>query len=205
MAAKVVAHELGHYFDPWLAEHPQQYAAHRGDCEAVAESVAFVVAASFGLDAGPAAVGYVAAWVAGDAARVRDLAERIDASVAAILSMSGGDATHPPVPTRRRAHGSHDPEPPAPARSPYTTRQRRGLAVDLVVRGAWADADHPETHLPDGRAEMIGDGRADPDLCAVSRPGTATIVAGVEPAVGMPTDRVSDGVAALRTPSGCSR
>src|SRR5205814_9966746 len=43
MAAKVVAHELGHYFDPWLAAHPEQYAAHRGDCEAVAESVSFVV------------------------------------------------------------------------------------------------------------------------------------------------------------------
>jgi antirestriction protein ArdC len=40
MAAKVVAHELGHYFDPWLADHADAYAAHRGDCEAVAESVA---------------------------------------------------------------------------------------------------------------------------------------------------------------------
>jgi antirestriction protein ArdC len=97
MAAKVVAHELGHYFDPWLAEHPEQYGAHRGDCEAVAESVAFVVAASFGLDAGPAAVGYVAAWLEGDAGRVRDLAERIDAGVAAILGTHGRDEA--PTPT----------------------------------------------------------------------------------------------------------
>jgi antirestriction protein ArdC len=86
MAAKVVAHELGHYFDPWLAEHPDQYGAHRGDCEAVAESVAYVIAARFGLDAGPSAVGYVTSWTGGDAGRVRDLAERIDASVSAIMS-----------------------------------------------------------------------------------------------------------------------
>src|SRR5579871_2135516 len=55
MRAKVLAHELGHYFDPTLAEDPQLYAGHRGDCEAVAESVAYVVAAHFGLDAGPVA------------------------------------------------------------------------------------------------------------------------------------------------------
>jgi hypothetical protein len=85
MAAKVVAHELGHYFDPWLSENPEAYGAHRGDCEAVAESVAFVVAARYGLDAGPSAVGYVAGWTEGDAQRVRDLAERIDAATLAIF------------------------------------------------------------------------------------------------------------------------
>ncbi len=85
MTAKVVAHELGHYFDPWLVEHADEYSSHRGDCEAVAESVAYVIAASYGLDAGPTAVGYVASWTDGDAARVRDLAERIDASVAAVF------------------------------------------------------------------------------------------------------------------------
>lgn len=84
MAAKVVAHELGHFCDPWLTENPDAYAAHRGDCEAVAESVAFVICAAYGIDAGPSAVGYVASWTDGDAARVRDLAERIDAAVAAI-------------------------------------------------------------------------------------------------------------------------
>ena len=85
MAAKVVAHELGHYFDPWLIENPDAYTAHRGDCEAVAESVAFVVCSAYGIDAGLSAVGYVCSWTDGDAERVRDLAERIDASVAAIL------------------------------------------------------------------------------------------------------------------------
>src|SRR5207244_10937438 len=59
MRAKVLAHELGHYFDPILAQQPDLYAAHRGDYEAVAEPVAFVVAAHFGMDAGPSAVGYV--------------------------------------------------------------------------------------------------------------------------------------------------
>src|SRR4029077_11483074 len=85
MRAKVLAHELGHYFDPVLAEQPDLYAAHRGDCEAVAESVAYIVAAHFGLDAGPSAVGYVASWIEGDVSRVRELAERIDAAAAAIL------------------------------------------------------------------------------------------------------------------------
>lgn len=88
MAAKVVAHELGHYFDPWLSDNPDSYSAHRGDCEAVAESVAYVVAARFGLDAGPSAVGYVAGWTEGDANRVRELAERIDAASRAIFSGS---------------------------------------------------------------------------------------------------------------------
>jgi hypothetical protein len=57
MAAKVVDHELGHFFDPWLTENPDAYAAHRGDCEAVAESVAYVLCATYGIDAGPSAVG----------------------------------------------------------------------------------------------------------------------------------------------------
>jgi antirestriction protein ArdC len=85
MSAKVVAHELGHLFDPWLIENPDAYAAHRGDCEAVAEACAFVLCAKFGLDAGPSAVGYVCSWTDGNADRVRDLAERIDAAVVAII------------------------------------------------------------------------------------------------------------------------
>jgi antirestriction protein ArdC len=91
MASKVVCHELGHLFDPFLIEHPDQYAAHRCDAEAVAESVAYVVAAKFGLDAGPAAVGYIASWIDGDSSRVRDLVERIDASARAILGTEGGE------------------------------------------------------------------------------------------------------------------
>jgi antirestriction protein ArdC len=85
MRAKVLAHELGHFFDPTLADAPELYGAHRGDCEAVAESVAYVVAAHFGLDAGPSAVGYVTGWTDGNATRVRELAERIDAAAAEIL------------------------------------------------------------------------------------------------------------------------
>lgn len=90
MRAKVLAHELGHYFGPTLAASPDLYGAHRGDCEAVAESVAYVVAARFGLDAGPSAVGYVTAWIDGNADRVHDLAERIDAAATAILGREGG-------------------------------------------------------------------------------------------------------------------
>jgi len=91
MQAKVFAHELGHYFDPWLIQHPDTYGARRGDCEAVAESVAYVVAARFGLDAGASAIGYVTSWTEGNAGRVRDLAERIDAAALAILGRTGGE------------------------------------------------------------------------------------------------------------------
>jgi len=91
MSCKVLAHELGHYFDPWLIENGEAYTAHRGDCEAVAESVAFVLCSAFGIDAGPSAVGYVASWTDGNADRVRDLAERIDHAVAAILPRTRRD------------------------------------------------------------------------------------------------------------------
>ena len=85
MRAKVLAHELGHFFDPMLTETPDLYREHRGDCEAVAESVAYVIAHAFGCDAGPSAIGYVCSWTDGDAQRVADLAARIDAATASIL------------------------------------------------------------------------------------------------------------------------
>jgi len=88
MRAKVLAHELGHAFDPWLIENPDAYSAHRGDCESVAEATAFVLCSVYGIDAGPSAVGYIAAWLDGNASRVRELAERIDTAVAAILPRS---------------------------------------------------------------------------------------------------------------------
>ena len=63
----------------------------QGDAEAVAESVAYVVAARFGLDAGSSAIGYVTSWIDGDVSRVKDLAERIDAAARAILATEGGE------------------------------------------------------------------------------------------------------------------
>jgi antirestriction protein ArdC len=84
MRAKVLAHELGHFHDPALSE-PDEYSAHRGDAEAVAEATAFVLCARFGLDAGNSAIAYCCSWVDGNADRVRDLAERIDAAVDAIV------------------------------------------------------------------------------------------------------------------------
>ena len=93
MAAKVVAHELGHHYDSWLVANPDAYSAHRDDCEAVAESVAYVVAARFGLDAGPSAVAYVTGWAGGDANHVRELAKRIDMAARAIFGEKAtGDA-----------------------------------------------------------------------------------------------------------------
>jgi len=159
MAAKVVAHELGHYFDPWLAEHPQQYAAHRGDCEAVAESVAFVVAASFGLDAGPAAVGYVAAWVAGDAARVRDLAERIGHGLAVFPADDFRQAVT--ILDNQIAQVEHD---------LGAARQRRGPPFDCGGLGCGDRAIHifdaGKAYLRDHLAGCrIGDGALAPGGC----------------------------------------
>src|SRR5581483_1800174 len=53
-ATKTLAHELAHAFDPESAE----YAACRGEREAVAEAVAFVVCERFGLDTSKRSVPY---------------------------------------------------------------------------------------------------------------------------------------------------
>lgn len=87
---KTLAHELGHYWDPWLAAQPEGYPFHRGLCEVVAESVAFIVGDALGLDTSAYSVGYVASWADGDAKKVLDLAGRINSSADAILSRIEG-------------------------------------------------------------------------------------------------------------------
>jgi antirestriction protein ArdC len=57
-ATKTLAHELAHAFDPESAD----YSACRGEREAVAESVAFVVCERFGLDTSKRSVPYIAGW-----------------------------------------------------------------------------------------------------------------------------------------------
>jgi antirestriction protein ArdC len=66
---KTLAHELGH----GLLHGPAvYYAGNRGLCELEAESVAFVVCASLGVDTSAYSFGYVAGWQQGDAARARE-------------------------------------------------------------------------------------------------------------------------------------
>jgi antirestriction protein ArdC len=57
-ATKTLAHELAHALDPESAE----YAACRGEREAVAEAVAYVVCERLGLDTSKRSVPYIAGW-----------------------------------------------------------------------------------------------------------------------------------------------
>jgi antirestriction protein ArdC len=57
-AAKTLAHELAHAFDSESAD----YATCRGEREAIAEAVAFVVCERFGLDTSERSVPYIAGW-----------------------------------------------------------------------------------------------------------------------------------------------
>lgn len=83
---KTVSHEMGHYYDPWLAEQPEGYPSHRGLCEVVAEAAAYIVGDALGLDTSAYSVGYVASWADGDASKVLELAGRINCAADAILS-----------------------------------------------------------------------------------------------------------------------
>ncbi|MEX0750009.1 MAG: ArdC-like ssDNA-binding domain-containing protein [Dehalococcoidia bacterium] len=57
-AAKTLAHELAHAFDPEIGD----YGACRDEREAVAEAAAFVVCERFGLDTSERSVPYIAGW-----------------------------------------------------------------------------------------------------------------------------------------------
>ncbi len=67
-AVKTLAHELGHIECGHVQDLPT-YRTCRGRCEVEAESVAYVVTAAQGLDAGAYTFGYVAGWAGGDVAR----------------------------------------------------------------------------------------------------------------------------------------
>jgi hypothetical protein len=69
-AVKTLAHELAHIECGHTAE-GYNYRGCRGQAEAEAESVAYIVTAWAGLDAGAYTVPYVAAWSAGDVDAIR--------------------------------------------------------------------------------------------------------------------------------------
>lgn len=83
--AKTAAHEIAHSI---LHHDPEVYAAHRGDCELEAESVAFVVLNHFGVDSGGYSFAYVTGWQGGDANAIKALkasAVRIQQTAKAII------------------------------------------------------------------------------------------------------------------------
>jgi len=83
-AVKTLAHELAH-IECGHTAHGFDYRGCRGQAEAEAESVAYIVTAWAGLDAGAYTVPYVAAWSAGDTDIVRGAATTVTAAARRIL------------------------------------------------------------------------------------------------------------------------
>jgi len=83
-AVKTLIHELAHLECGHVVDLPT-YATCRGRCEVEAESVAYVVAAAHGLDAGGYSFAYVAGWAGGDLTCVRQAAETVTKAARAIL------------------------------------------------------------------------------------------------------------------------
>lgn len=78
-ATKTLAHELGHI----RADHEHRFTdyatstACRGQAEVEAESIAYLITAQAGLDAGAYSVPYLAGWSGGDVDVLRDAATRV--------------------------------------------------------------------------------------------------------------------------------
>ena len=87
-AVKTLAHELGHLECGHVQDLPT-YLTCRGRCEVEAESVAYVVAAAHGLDAGGYTFAYVASWAGTDLARIRQAAETVTKAARTILAGCG--------------------------------------------------------------------------------------------------------------------
>lgn len=80
--AKTLAHELGHVALGHLDD-DDSTAGHRlrSDKELEAESFAYIVTNSWGVDSGDYSFGYTASWSGGDPKRVREAAERVSKAV----------------------------------------------------------------------------------------------------------------------------
>ncbi|TQN37308.1 uncharacterized protein DUF955 [Blastococcus colisei] len=115
-AVKTLAHELAHIECGHTAD-GFDYRGCRGQAEAEAESVAYIVTAWAGLDAGAYTVPYVAAWSAGDTDVVCAAATTVTAAARRILDhLDGAEATETPP-------GDGDDAPPAgPAAQPGGAR-----------------------------------------------------------------------------------
>jgi hypothetical protein len=84
-ACKTAAHALAHVHMGHV-DSVAECRQHRGRMEVEAESVAFLIAAEYGLDAAGYSVGYTAHWANGDIQVVRETAERVIAAARALTS-----------------------------------------------------------------------------------------------------------------------
>src|SRR5699024_8550391 len=74
--AKTMIHEAAHaIMHEGITQ--AEYIEHRGIKETEAESVAYIVAGTLGLDTSAYSVGYVAQWSEGDAELIKETAERV--------------------------------------------------------------------------------------------------------------------------------
>ncbi|OIQ80347.1 hypothetical protein GALL_379090 [mine drainage metagenome] len=91
-AVKTLAHELGHIRADHEHRFPDYATNHqcRGQAEAEAESIAYLVTASAGLESAAYSVPYVTGWANGDAGRLREAASRAIAT-AGRIDRSGAD------------------------------------------------------------------------------------------------------------------
>ncbi len=83
-AVKTLAHELAH-IECGHTTDGYDYRGCRGQAEAEAESIAYIIAAWAGLDAGAYTVPYIAGWSAGDTAVIRGAASTVTAAARRIL------------------------------------------------------------------------------------------------------------------------
>jgi hypothetical protein len=91
-AVKTLCHELAHVL---LHDGTEYATACRGRAEIEAESVAFLVLTSAGVDPGAYTFPYVAAWSEGETARVVDTADRVVTCARSIVAGLGFDADKP--------------------------------------------------------------------------------------------------------------
>ena len=111
---KALAHELAHIECGHTAD-DYDYRGCRGRAEAEAESVAYIVTAWAGLDAGAYTVPYVAAWSAGDTDIVRAAAATVTAAARRILDhLDGAESTE----NAARGTGTPPRQPDRPGRPP---------------------------------------------------------------------------------------
>ncbi len=85
-AVKTLIHELGHLECGHVKDLPT-YLTCRGRCEVEAESVAYVVAAAYGLDASGYSFAYVAGWAGPDLSIVRQAADTVTQTARRILTL----------------------------------------------------------------------------------------------------------------------
>ncbi len=152
-AVKTLAHELAHIECGHTAD-GYDYRGCRGRAEAEAESVAYIVTAWAGLDAGAYTVPYVAAWSAGDTDVVRAAAATVTAAARRILDhFDGAKSSENAAGDRDAAPQAGPVEPTAGARARRPPREQRITSL-LLYNVKTADVGPQRTVDDPGRLEQ---------------------------------------------------